>query len=803
MRDLPIALRRYLWALNLACIALLLVRTIPFLVHGGLGKTAPSRLEAVGVFVILAFIGHRVVLRINRSVSQDLATPVHMAAILLFPSPFTVLITFVSSLISEAFRRGSPHYKRAFNVSHPTLAVGVTMALCSVVVPVTKLLRPGHLATALPGIVLLVLVFYLLDVLIMIGLLSVLQRRMPWDIWWQDYRHSLLPELAGSSIGIGGAVLWQFDPLALALVVLPVVALRVAFTAIAEGEERTESLRKRGEQLEAVLTAGKDLRLQHTQADLLLPLAEAARTIVGATVVTGYLRDEEDPRFFRRVALLSSGPLVGGPARLSTTLFPHNRSELEIEGMGRTLPVLLDPDQAGGAGLLLLSGGPLTLGSDERHALAILATQAAIALQNARLHERALAQASEDGLTGLLSHRAFQTRLEEEMARAQRGGHSLALMMIDLDDFGSVNNTHGHQMGDATLAAMAMTLDRTIRVEDMAARYGGDEFVVILPETTMEGALALAERVRMAIEGLTIGEKGSEVRMQASIGVAAAPLHADTREELIRAADQAAYAAKHSGKGRVCRPEEAAISLDRDPAALAAQLEHANLATVAALAAAVDAKDPYTRGHSQRVSAYAAALACALDLPATDVARIRLGGLLHDVGKIGVPDAILTKASKLTDAEFTIIAQHPVIGERVLAGVPFLREILPGVRHHHERWDGGGYPDGLQGEAIPLDAAILMVADSLDAMTSSRTYRAALPLREASRRILEGCGTQFHPRIVAAFEQALTTERLVLLPSHVPDMPYTPSGRLSLTGDFEIGFVRAQALAVGRTPRSA
>jgi HD-GYP domain-containing protein (c-di-GMP phosphodiesterase class II) len=201
------------------------------------------------------------------------------------------------------------------------------------------------------------------------------------------------------------------------------------------------------------------------------------------------------------------------------------------------------------------------------------------------------------------------------------------------------------------------------------------------------------------------------------------------------------------------------------------------------------------------VSAYAAALAGALGLASSDVARIRLGGLLHDVGKIGVPDAILTKSSKLSDGEFTIIAQHPVIGERVLAGVPFLREILPAVRHHHERWDGKGYPDRLRGDAIPLDAAILMVADSLDAMTSSRTYRAALPLSEASRRILEGCGTQFHPRVVTAFERALAMERLVLLPSHVPDLPYTPSGRISLTGDFDNGFARARD--AGRTSRSA
>jgi HD-GYP domain-containing protein (c-di-GMP phosphodiesterase class II) len=244
-----------------------------------------------------------------------------------------------------------------------------------------------------------------------------------------------------------------------------------------------------------------------------------------------------------------------------------------------------------------------------------------------------------------------------------------------------------------------------------------------------------------------------------------------TREELIRAADQAAYAAKHMGKGRVGRPEDAAFTLDRDPARLTAQMQQANLATVAALAAAVVAKDPYTRGHSQRVSAYAGVLAGFMQRTPDEIARVELAGLLHDVGKIGVPDAILAKPSKLSAQEYVVIRQHAVIGERMLSSVPFLLDVLPAVRHHHERWDGAGYPDALQAEAIPLDAAILMVADSLDAMTSSRTYRPALPLDEARRRILEGKGTQFHPKVVAAFEQALRAGKLTLLSSQVLTPP--------------------------------
>jgi diguanylate cyclase (GGDEF)-like protein/putative nucleotidyltransferase with HDIG domain len=583
---------------------------------------------------------------------------------------------------------------------------------------------------------------------------------LPWQIWWQVHRRTLFPELALATIGILAAVCWKFDGILLPLFAVPVVVLGAAFRAIA-AEDRTRALRRRSEQLEAVLAAGQHLRLEHSQVELLRAVAEAARTIVKASAVGAYWPAQNDPATLERVVLLPGAPSLlsadeAGPTHLP---LPAPGSGMQIVGADSSVPALLvplEPDGVGMSGLLRVAGVPAELPDADRDTLAILATQAAIALENTYLHQRALAQASTDGLTGLLNHRTFQVRLQEEVERAQRSDYSLALIMVDLDDFGSINNRYGHLAGDAALKAVATILNENTRNGDIAARYGGDEFAVILPEAAMGEALAIAERIHAEVATCRIAEGRILIRVNASLGVAALPDHATTREELVRVADQASYAAKNAGKGRVGRPEDALRLLDRDPEILAQQLANANLATVEALAAAVDARDPYTLGHAQRVSTYAQILAQAMDLPAADVKRVQMAGLLHDIGKIGIPDAILTKPELLTPDEFDIIKQHPVIGARMLTAVPFLRDILPAVRHHHERWDGLGYPDGLAGADIPEDASIVMVADALDAMATSRTYRLALPWPEVCRRIQDGSGAQFDPRVVRAFERAIS-----------------------------------------------
>jgi len=767
MRDLPAPLRWYICGITLVGAVFTITQFLALRTLAPSGALlGPALLCGIG-----AFLGERVQLRINRDLWQGLSSTAYVAALLLLPTAVVVPLTLAATVAAQALNVDLPIFKRAFNVAHAVLAVGVaSVLLVSTAAPVA-VLAPAHLAVTWPLLLALVAAMYALETGMMVVVFSLLDRQAPWHVWWRRYHRAALPELATGATGIVVAALWLYWPPLPLLLVVPVLGIRGALRAIGQAEERAEALKRRGAQMEAVLAAGEHVRLRHLPGDVLLHVAAGAQAVLSARAVAAYAPDSEQPGVLERLALWPQDAATAGPTHLDGhTLSPAIREEAEGDEWTVLLP--LRTEGATVVSLLRVMGVPRALDADDRDVLAVLATQAATSLENAQLHTRALAQASEDSLTGLLNHRAFQDRAEQEVARARRGGHPLAVVMIDLDGFGAINNAHGHQAGDVTLVAVARCLRAQTRQADVAARYGGDKFALILPETDLDEAVSLAARIREELSRLTMVHGPRAIHVTASVGVAAMPDHATTREHLIGAADRASYAAKRAGKNRVRQAEVGALPYD--PVSLAAQLDDANLATVETLAATVDAKDAYTRGHSGRVSGYAAAIAAALGLPEADIARIRQAGLLHDVGKIGVPDAILLKPGALSDEEFAVIKEHPEIGERILRGLPFLAEILPAVRHHHERWDGRGYPDGLTGAAIPPDAAILAVADSLDAMTSSRTYRQALPLAEAIRRVREGAGVQYDPRVVAAFDRALADGTLILSPIRTGELRALP-----------------------------
>jgi diguanylate cyclase (GGDEF)-like protein len=347
----------------------------------------------------------------------------------------------------------------------------------------------------------------------------------------------------------------------------------------------------------------------------------------------------------------------------------------------------------------------------------------------------ALLESLKDPLTGLLNHRAFQERLAEELRRAERGAYPVALVAIDLDDFKSINGA-GHAVGDEALRAVAAALRDELRAGDVCGRVGGDEFMLALIDADVGTADGIVERIRARVDAAF------------SAGIVAYPSHGSGQDELLHLAHGAMYWAKSHGKARTFVYSDAIdFALSAEEAA-ERNLRAGLLNTVHALARAVDAKDGYTHSHSQRVARYAAELGRALGLPDERLEMLRTAGVLHDVGKIGIPDAVLLKPAKLDADEFAVMRRHSELGRDIIAGAG-LEEIATWVLHLHERVDGRGYPDGLVADAIPLESRILHCADALEAMTSSRIYRPGMEIERALAELERGAGTQFDPQVAA------------------------------------------------------
>lgn len=387
-----------------------------------------------------------------------------------------------------------------------------------------------------------------------------------------------------------------------------------------------------------------------------------------------------------------------------------------------------------------------------------LALHAAGVIQSLRSVEEARLQAITDGLTGLYNHRECQRRLEEEVERAQRYGRMLSLLMVDVDYFKAVNDTHGHQVGDLVLRHIAKEIVTQLRHVDICSRYGGEEFLLMLPETDVDAAGRVADRIVQAIAaGDLVLPSGRTVPLSVSIGVASFPADGDDRESLIAAADDALYTAKESGRNRAHRYREAARLAASESEVLKTLLEDPTVSAVKHLAAAVDAKSVYTRGHSSEVTQSAMAFAEHLALTNEQKDGLRIAGLLHNLGNASVPDRILAKPGPLTEEERKVIQAHPGLAELLGREAPRFRGVAQAILYHHERWDGHGYPRGLRGEEIPRLARILGLVEAYHAMTSPRPYRRRLTRDEAIRELRAGSGTQFDPSLVERFIESLPT----------------------------------------------
>jgi two-component system cell cycle response regulator len=370
----------------------------------------------------------------------------------------------------------------------------------------------------------------------------------------------------------------------------------------------------------------------------------------------------------------------------------------------------------------------------------------ALHLLNMQLEQQAIT----DPLTGLPNHRALMEKLDLALARAQATHGSCSLIFIDIDHFKTLNDRYGHVVGDQILCQFGKLVQESLPPEACVGRWGGEEFVALLPHSDSLEALNVAERIRARVDQRILAGQG-EINVTCSLGVASYPQDASTRASLLMSADKAMYAAKRLGRNQVRLAHEPlvlALGMSEAEPASSGSEETEMLAVVDALMAVLEMRDEYTSRHARRVAALSLKLALMLGLSGTEAYVVSLGGLLHDLGKIGVPDEILLKESGLTEDEYTCMAQHPLTGAEIVAQVPHLQTVAAIVRSHHEHMDGSGYPDGLRGEEIPLGARIVAVADAYDALTSNRSYRTGCTPIEAIRELLRGAGAQFDPQVV-------------------------------------------------------
>jgi diguanylate cyclase (GGDEF)-like protein len=360
--------------------------------------------------------------------------------------------------------------------------------------------------------------------------------------------------------------------------------------------------------------------------------------------------------------------------------------------------------------------------------------------------------AHRDPLTDLLNRRGFQEVFDVELERARRADQPLSLIVGDLDRFKRVNDAHGHAAGDAALKRVADAIRGAKRGFDRAARVGGEEFAVLAPNSDENGAYMLAERIRAAVHEAVADQYDTPLTI--SFGISTHPLHGQSADGLLRTADQALYAAKRLGRNR------SVISSAEVPGILAHGARggnggpHVELGALLTLAEALDVRDTGSASHSQRVGRFAELAARELGLPPETVERVRLAGILHDVGRVALPDSVIRKTGPLTDEEWAWVRAHPAVGARMVATTEY-DDIRSWILFHHERPDGRGYPEGRPGGDVPLESAIIAVADAYEAMTSDRPYRPALAPEDAADELRGEAERQFRGDVVEALLRAV------------------------------------------------
>ena len=380
-----------------------------------------------------------------------------------------------------------------------------------------------------------------------------------------------------------------------------------------------------------------------------------------------------------------------------------------------------------------------------------------------------------DPHTGLYNHRYLEGVIESEFHRAKRYYHPLSVILVDIDYFKSFNDVYGHEFGDLILKQLARQLKRLVRGYDSVVRLGGEEFLILSPGTDRPSALIFAQRVLDELNLFNFGDKLHAVKLKLSLAVVTYPDDKLIKGiDLVDLAEKIVARAKESGGNRVCSSIDSikqghlARERDNDHAGvkmlknklykLTKKTNQGLMESIFALSKTIELKDHYTGEHVERTVQYVSDIAQQLNLPREEIESVKQAAMLHDIGKIGIPEKILLKKSKLTKGEFEAIKKHPQIGADILRPIQLLHDIIPLIFYHHERWDGKGYLHGLKREEIPLGARIIAIADVYQALTSDRPYRKAFPKIKALRIIETGAGAQFDPRIAYVFLRILKKE---------------------------------------------
>lgn len=406
--------------------------------------------------------------------------------------------------------------------------------------------------------------------------------------------------------------------------------------------------------------------------------------------------------------------------------------------------------ETGLTGIIMLAGKP---GKpiekiEDIHFLKSISNICAGAVKNAYSYERALEESQKDELTGIINYKFFYEVLEEEFDKNMHS--ALTLCVFNIDNFKVYNQMHGTAEGDIVLQRVASIMESSISENCYAARINGDEFALILPGYDVYSAKCLVDTISEQINNIVPPHAVTSFgRLTVSVGICAAPLMASSAKELYRNADTAVYVAKRTGKNAV-QIYSADVDL-KNPVAQHKSGYNEHAGTVYALTAAIDAKDHYTFQHSQNVAYYASELAKAAGMSNDLVEIIREAGLLHDIGKIGVDENILNKPARLTVPEYEAMKGHVENAVNIIHHLPSLDYVIPAVYSHHERYDGRGYPRELEGDSIPVTGRILSIADAFDAIVSERSYKKAMPVKEALHELRSQSGYQFDPKLVDIF----------------------------------------------------